>query len=72
MRIYGRRGNKMSLKKLRAIRALQGVSQDEIAVSVGISQAKLSRAERGYLQLTAEEKEKIAKVLDLKPEQLFY
>lgn len=61
----------MALKKLRALRALEGMSQDRIAASLGISQSRLSRAERGYVQLKVEEKEKIAQILDCKPEDLF-
>ena len=62
----------MKINRLKAHRFLSGKSQDEIAHTIGISQAKLSRIERGYIQPTSEEKRALAEVLDLKPEELFY
>jgi len=61
----------MALKRLKAIRALQGISQDEIATLSGLSQSKLSRAERGYIQLNEDEKVRIANILDCDPTHLF-
>jgi len=48
------------LTHLRALRERAGLSQDELALRVMISQPKLSRLERGYLQATPQECERLA------------
>jgi transcriptional regulator with XRE-family HTH domain len=48
------------LTNLRALRERAGLSQDELALRVRISQPKLSRLERGYLRATPQECERLA------------
>jgi transcriptional regulator with XRE-family HTH domain len=48
---------------LKALRQKRGLSQDELGFQSGVSQARLSRAERGYLWLTADECERVARAL---------
>lgn len=61
----------MKINRLKAARFLAGISQDEVAHSIGISQAKLSRIERGYLRPSPKEAEAIAKILGRRSEELF-
>ena len=62
---------KMKKTKLKLFRFLNEKSQDEISHEIGISQAKLSRIERGYIVPSEEEKEALAKVLKMKVKELF-
>lgn len=62
---------KAKISRLKSCRFLAGKSQDEVAHSAGISQAKLSRIERGYAQPTPEEKRLIAEILGRTPEEVF-
>jgi len=62
---------KTKISRLKGYRFLAGKSQDEIAHTIGISQAKLSRIERGYIQPTLAEKKLIAEILDRTPEEIF-
>ena len=64
-------GGEKMLNKMKAIRFLSGKSQDELMIETGINQAKISRIERGYLNPTAEEKEKLAKALGTTTKELF-
>lgn len=59
------------INKIKAQRFLAGITQDELMIKTGINQAKISRIERGYLKPSTEEKEKIARALKLKSEELF-
>lgn len=63
----------MNMKKnrLKVFRFLKEKSQDEISHEIGISQAKLSRIERGYIVSSEEEKKAIAKALEMTVEELF-
>lgn len=61
----------MELKRFRYLRVVQGMSQDKIAKIIGVSQAKISRAEKGYIELKAEDQKKVAKIFNCKPEELF-
>ena len=61
----------MPNRKLKAMRYLSGMSQDELASLVKISQAKISRIELGYIRPSIEDKEKIARALEISPEELF-
>lgn len=64
-------GKKMPNRKLKAMRYLSGMSQDELASLVKISQAKISRIELGYIRPSTEDKEKIAEALKISSEELF-
>lgn len=59
------------INRLRAHRFLAGKSQDGLAVEVGVSQAKISRIENGYIRPRSMEKQRIAKALGAKQEELF-
>jgi transcriptional regulator with XRE-family HTH domain len=48
---------------LRDARLRCKLSQDELAFLSGVPQPRLSRAERGYLWLRADERERVARVL---------
>jgi len=51
------------MRKLRQLRKLGRVSQVELAHRTGIDRIRLSFAENGYCELTAEEQTKILKVI---------
>jgi transcriptional regulator with XRE-family HTH domain len=51
------------LTALKALRERAGLSQDELAAKVSISQSKLSRIERGYLHAKTHECERLARAL---------
>jgi len=48
---------------LRELRLKNKMSQDELAFRSGVTQPRLSRAERGYLWLATDERERVANVL---------
>lgn len=52
---------------LRPLRLERGLSQDELGFRSGIPQARLSRAERGYLWLRDDERRRLADVLSVEP-----
>ena len=55
---------------LRGARVARKLSQDELSFLSGISQPRLSRAERGYLWLRPHEREKLADVLGVTAAEL--
>jgi transcriptional regulator with XRE-family HTH domain len=55
---------------LKALRQKLGLSQDELGFRSGIAQARLSRAERGYLWLTADESQRVANALGVAASEL--
>ena len=61
----------MELKRLRYLRAAEGLSQDQVASTANVSQAKISRAERGFAKLRPEEQKRIASIFGCKPGELF-
>lgn len=61
---------KRSNPGLRALRIAKKLSQDELGFRAKISQARLSRAERGYLNLSDEERIRISVELDADPNDL--
>lgn len=54
---------KRSHPGLRSARVARKLSQDELAFLSGVSQPRLSRAERGYLWLRPDERKAVADVL---------
>lgn len=52
---------------LKALRQKRGLSQDELGFLAGVAQARLSRAERGYLWLGPDECHRVAKALGVEP-----
>lgn len=61
----------MELKRLRYLRAAQGLSQDQVASTANVSQAKISRAERGFAKLGTEEQKRIASLFSCSIGELF-
>jgi len=57
--------------KLREIRVLRRISQYVLALQTGIPQPKISIIENSLVKIKEEEKEKIAKALNLKVEDIF-
>ena len=57
--------------KIRVLRAIHNLSQDQVANELGCDHSKVSRIERGLISPTPEEKKKIAKLLEVKPEEIF-
>jgi transcriptional regulator with XRE-family HTH domain len=57
--------------RLREIRAAKRVTQFELRLSTGIHQSKISLIENGLIDPTAEEKEKIACALEMKPGKIW-
>jgi transcriptional regulator with XRE-family HTH domain len=58
------------LANLRALRERAGLSQDELAARVSISQSKVSRIERGYLYANLGERDRLASVLGVAADAL--
>jgi transcriptional regulator with XRE-family HTH domain len=58
-------------RRLRALRRLKRLTQQELAVNIGISVSMLSSIERGGKYPRLELIKKIAKVLDVSLEELF-
>ncbi len=58
-------------RRLRALRRLKRLTQQELAVNIGISVSMLSSIERGGKYPRVELIKKIAKVLDVSLEELF-
>jgi transcriptional regulator with XRE-family HTH domain len=63
-------GRSRPCSNVRALRERAGLSQDELAARVAISQPKLSRVERGFLSLTDDERLAIATELGVEPDAL--
>lgn len=57
--------------KLRTLRDLHGIKQEDIAQRLGISQNTYSKLETGETDLTISRLEEIAKIYNLKPMDLF-
>jgi predicted transcriptional regulator len=58
------------LTNLRALRERAGLSQDELGSRASISQSKVSRIERGYLQANLEERARLASALGVETDAL--
>lgn len=59
------------IKKLKYLRALNGLSQVELAQKVGTTQPVISLIERGHIEPRGNLKKAIAKTLETIPETLF-
>lgn len=57
--------------KIKLFRTNKGISQKEIALSIGIDQAQYSRIENGKVEPTLSSLEKIADALEIKIAELF-
>ena len=70
------KGNKLNIKKLlgkriKEIRKSKNLTQDKVAEMIDIETTSLSNIENGKYYPTADNLEKIIKVLDIKPYKLF-
>ena len=61
----------MLVSKMRAYRQLQGLSLYDVGRAAGISASMLSLVERGFRQLTNEDKGRVAQVLGCELEMIF-
>ena len=59
------------MNKLREIRARKKITQFRLRLMTGIHQSKLSLAENGYIELSAQEKRKIAKALSVQTDEIW-
>ena len=57
--------------KIKVLRALRNLTQDQIAKELRCDHSKISRIERGYIQPKPEEKQKIADLLEVSPGEIF-
>jgi len=53
------------MNRLKEHRARKRITQFELRLKTGIHQSKISLAENGYIELSSEEKEKIARALSV-------
>ncbi len=58
------------MQTLRTYRQRKGLSQNALAVSVGVSQAAIQTMETGTICLSPENREKIAHTLDVSPDEI--
>lgn len=61
----------MAKSKLIQARLLQGLSQEEMADLIGMSQSNYSRRENGHTEISESEWVKIAKELKVKKEEIY-
>ena len=59
------------INKIKALRTLRNLTQDQIAKELRCDHSKISRIERGFIRPSKEEKEKIAELLKVSPEEIF-
>ena len=64
-------GNKLFGKNLKALRENRGISQEELAESIGVEYQTISRIETGMYFTGYENLQKIAKALRVKVKDLF-
>jgi transcriptional regulator with XRE-family HTH domain len=57
-------------QKIKKLRELKNLTQDYMAQELGVTQSAYSRMEVGDTELTYSKLEKIADVLDMKPEEI--
>ena len=57
--------------KLRVIRTLRGISQDDVAKETGIWHSTISRIERGVIPPTHEQRKKIATFFSVEETRIF-
>jgi transcriptional regulator with XRE-family HTH domain len=58
-------------KKIKKLRELRNITQEHMAEKLDTTQQNYSRWEKGEIELTVSRLEQIAKVLDMKPEDIF-
>lgn len=57
-------------QKIRLIRSIKGLSQENVALDLGFSQRAYSKIERGETQVSIDVINKLAKLFDMKPEDI--
>lgn len=57
---------------LKELRAKVGITQKELAESIGISKFAYNRKENGHNDFTLSEMKKISKVLKVEPSEIFF
>src|SRR6185437_10301124 len=71
MYIYPLKWNKMVLgQKIKKLRELKNLTQEHLATELGLSQSAYSKIETGEVDVPYSRLEQIAKVLELKPEDI--
>jgi len=66
-----RTNERPKISALKMHRILQGVSQEEVAFKVGMTQQAYSKLERGFSIPSYDRKEALAKFFGVDPERLF-
>lgn len=56
---------------LREVRAVRRITQFQLRVSTGIHQSKISMIENGLIEPREDEKQRLAKALEVKPEKIW-
>ena len=64
-------GPKRYSTNLRLVRILRGVTQDDLAVGIGVDPAIIGRIERGVIRGTPEQRRRLAQILKIPESQLF-
>ncbi|MDY6986958.1 MAG: helix-turn-helix transcriptional regulator [Thermodesulfobacteriota bacterium] len=59
------------MNRMKELRARKRMTQFDLRLKTGIHQSKISLAENGYIQLTSEEKEKIARALNVSVNEIW-
>jgi len=59
------------MNKLREIRVVKRITQFQLRLSTGIHQLKISLIENGLVEPREDEKQRLAKVLHVKPEEIW-
>ena len=59
------------MNKLRETRVVKKISQFQLRVLTGIHQSKISMIENGLIQARDDERERLARALGVRPEELF-
>lgn len=58
-------------KKIKKLRELRNITQEYMAEKLDTSQQNYSRWEKGEIEITVSRLEQIAKILDMRPEDIF-
>lgn len=60
------------MNKLREIRVVKRITQFQLRLSTGIHQSKISMIENGLVEPRDDEKQRLAKALYVRPEEIWY
>ena len=61
----------VTVNKLREVRVIKRISQFQLRIATGIHQSKISMIENGWVQPREDEKQRLAKVLGVRIEEVF-